>query len=302
MTRRQLLRLAVAPLPLVSVAALAGLRAPSAELARRSNLILAALVLAVAVTIEPGRLRVAVRQVRLLAAAVVLPFVVLLPLALALGRAFEAPERDGLLALGLASSEVAVAALVALAAADAALALVVVALSLGASALLAPVVAPLVAEARVDAVELVVRFSVVVVVPLVAALLLRARFRGAVLGRYGDGASAVILAMLIYASLGELATLSELGAAARASLAFLGVSLVAAVVLRPLLGELRTGGLVFSLRDFAVAATLAPQIGATGAAVTPAVCAGISGFRKESLEFRAGTLSSPRLAVLDKVG
>jgi hypothetical protein len=75
----------------------------------------------------------------------------------------------------------------------------------------------------------------------------------------------------VYASLGELAAVSELGDAALASLAFLAVSALAAVMLRPVLGELRTGGLVFSLRDFAVAGTLAAQISPTGAAVTPAV-------------------------------
>lgn len=54
MTPRRLLRLGVAPLPLVLVAAGAGVVAPSSgELARRSDLILAALVLALAVTIEP---------------------------------------------------------------------------------------------------------------------------------------------------------------------------------------------------------------------------------------------------------
>ena len=271
MARSQLLRVVFAPLPLVSVAALAGLLLPSAELAGRTDLILAALVLAVAVTIEPSRLRVALGRVRLLAAAVLLPFAVLLPLALAIGRGFGGPERDGLLALGLASSEVAAVAIVALAAGDAALALAVVAFSLVASALAAPLLAPLLADTRVDGSELVLRFSLVVLVPLVAGLLLRAHSRGEVLARYGEGASVLILALLVYASLGELESLSELGAATLAALAFLGASLLAAVVLRRLLGEFRTGGLVFSLRDFAVAATLASQIGAAGAAVTPAV-------------------------------
>lgn len=271
MTGERLLRVVLAPLPLVLIAALAGLLVPSAEFARRTDLILAALVLAVAVTIEPSRLRLALRRVRMLAAAVLLPFVVLLPLAVALGRGFEGPEREGLLALGLASSEVAAAALVALAAGDAALALAVVAFSLVATALAVPALAPLLSDSRIDVVELVVRFSLVVVVPLLAGLLVRARFRGAALAGYGEAASLVILALLVYASLGELGTLSDLGPAALASLGFLGASLLAAVVLRPLLGEFRTSGLVFSLRDFAVAATLASQIGPAGAAVTPAV-------------------------------
>lgn len=219
MTSRRF-RALVAPLPLVSLAALAGVVAPSEELARRSDLILAALVLAVAMTIEPSRLRVALRRRRLLAAAVLAPFVILLPLAFALGRAFAGPERDGLLALGLASSEVAAAALVGLAAGDAALALTVVAFSLVASAIAAPVLAPVLGEGRVDTAEVVIRFSLVVVVPLVVGLLVRARSRGEVLARYGELGSVVILALLVYASLGDLGSLSDLGAAALAALAF----------------------------------------------------------------------------------
>jgi predicted Na+-dependent transporter len=271
MTLGRLLSRAAAPLPLVLVAAGAGIVAPSGQVARRSDAILAALVFTVAVTIEPSRLQEAFFQRWRIAVAVVLPFIVLLPLSLALGRAFENPERDALLALGLAPSEVAVAALVALAAGDAAFALVVVAFSLFASALLAPVVAPLFADSGVDAAELIVRFSFVVMIPLLAGLFLRARSRRAALSRYGESASIPILALLVYASLGELGTLSDLGAASLAALAFFGVSILAAVALRPVLGEFRTGGLVFSLRDFAVAATLAFQIGPAGAAVTPAV-------------------------------
>lgn len=102
--------------------------------------------------------------------------------------------------------------------------------------------------------ELVVRFSLVVIVPLLAGLFLRARSRGETLARYGESVSIVILALLVYASLGELGALSDLGAATLASLAFFGGSLLVAILLRLALGEFRTGGLVFSLRDFAVAA------------------------------------------------
>jgi hypothetical protein len=40
---------------------------------------------------------------------------------------------------------------------------------------------------------------------------------------------------------------------------------------RPLLGELRTGGVVFALRDFAVAAALATQFHSPGASAIPAI-------------------------------
>jgi predicted Na+-dependent transporter len=259
------------PLSLVLVAALAGLLVPSERLAQRSDLILAALVFTVAVAIEPGRLRGVLGRWRLIAAAVFFPFATLLPLSLLLGLAFETPEREGLVALGLASSEVAAVALVVIAAGDAAFALAVVALSLVASALVAPAVAPLVADSGVDAGELVLRFSFVLVVPLVAGMLVAARRPPAALNRVAEVASVVVLSLLVYASLGELGAVSELADAALASLAFLAVSALAAAVLLPVLGDLRTGGLVFALRDFAVAAALAVQIGPAGAALTPAV-------------------------------
>jgi hypothetical protein len=80
-----------------------------------------------------------------------------------------------------------------------------------------------------------------------------------------------VLALLVYAALGDLGDRSALGGALSASLLFLGASVALALMLRPLLRDLRTGGFVFALRDFAVAAALAGQFDTPGAAVTPAV-------------------------------
>jgi predicted Na+-dependent transporter len=218
---------------------------PSRELAGRSDLILAALVFTVGLTIDPRRFRAAARARRLITAAVLLPLVVLLPLAIALAALYDGATHDGLIALGLASAEVADAGLVALAGGDAALALTVIALSLGVTAAAAPVVAPLLA--------------------------VRAHSANPRLAAGGDRAATLVLALLVYAALGDLGDLSRLGGAATGSALFLAGSIALALLLRPLLGELQTGGFVFALRDFAVAAALAGQFDRAGAAATPAV-------------------------------
>jgi predicted Na+-dependent transporter len=260
-----------APLPLVVVAAAAGVLWPSEAVADRSDLILAALVAAVALTIEPARLRAAKSQWRRIVAAVMLPVAVLLPVALGLGALFDGPAREGLVALGLASSEVATASFVAVAGGEPAVALAVVTLSLAVTAVAAPALAPLLVDSSVAPGDLIVRFTVVVLVPLTAGLAVRARIRSARVGPAADRAATLVLGLLVYAALGDLGERSRLGGAVVAALLFLMVSVALALVLRPLLGDLRTGGFTFALRDFAVAAALAGQLGTPGASATPAV-------------------------------
>jgi predicted Na+-dependent transporter len=259
------------PLALVAVAAVAGLLWPSAALADRSDLILAALVLTVAVTIDPARLRDAAGAWRVVVAAALLPFAALLPVALGLGALFGDEPHDGLIALGLAPSEVATTGLVALAGGDAALALAVVTVSLALTAVVAPAIAPLLVQSSVEPGDLIARFSLVVLVPLVVGLALRARSRDARLEAWGASIAVAVLALLVYAALGDLGDPSALGPALVASLLFLSASVLLAVVLGPLVGDLRTGAFVFALRDFAVAAALAGQFDTRGAAATPAV-------------------------------
>ena len=259
------------PLALVSIAAVVGLLWPSAALADRSDLILAALVLAVALTIDPVRLREAAGAWRMVAAAALLPLAVLLAVAIGLGALFGDAPHDGLIALGLAPSEIAAAGLVALAGGDAALALAVVTVSLALTAVVAPVIAPLLVDSSIESGELIARFSLVVLVPLVVGLVVRARSRDARLESWGGSAATPVLALLVYAALGDLGDRSALGEALVASLLFLSASVALALVLRPLLGDLRTGAFVFGLRDFAVAAALAGQFDTPGAAATPAV-------------------------------
>jgi len=259
------------PLPLVLAAAAAGLLLPSEQLAERIDLILAGLVFAVALTIAPERLLAAASAWPRIGTIVVLALATLLPLSIGLGLLFEGPEREGLLALGLAPSEVAVVALVALAGGNAAVAVAVVALSLVVSALAAPLVAPLLADTEIEPSRLLLRFSLVVLIPLGLGLALRAGGRLARVEPVAERATTLVLALLVYAALGDLGDVSELGPASLAAALFLAASLVLAGLLLPLLGDLRTGAFAFALRDFAVAAALATQLGAPGAAATAAV-------------------------------
>ncbi|MGH3029375.1 MAG: bile acid:sodium symporter [Gaiellaceae bacterium] len=244
------------PLPLVLVAAGAGLALPSEQLASHADLVLAALVLAVPLTIAPERLRAATSAWPRIGVAVLLPLATLLALAIGLSLLFDGPAREGLLALGLAPSEVALVALVALAGGDAAVALTAVTLSLVVSALAAPLIAPLLVDTELEPSQLLVRFSLVVLVPLAPGLALRTGGRLARVEPAAERAATLLLALLVYAALGDLDDLSALGPASLAAALFLAASLVPAWLLLPLLADLRTGAFAFALRDFAVAATL----------------------------------------------
>jgi predicted Na+-dependent transporter len=173
-------------IPLALLASALALIAPSPALARASDLLLAGLVFAVALGIplrELAQLRAHALAVAVLALA---PLPVLAALGWALGRPFGAPVRDGLLSVGLASSEVASVGLVALAGADAALALGVLAGSLVAAALLGPIGLALlgsavrgVASVGASAETLLARFALVVLAPLAGGLLARAALSAA---------------------------------------------------------------------------------------------------------------------------
>src|SRR4051794_35689654 len=133
-------RVAHAVLPLTLLAVAAAPVAPSATVAARSDVLLAALVALTALGIEPRRLEVLRRRPAAVLALSAGPLAVLVPVAWAIGRLFDGPTRDGVLALGVAPTEVAAVGLVALAAADAVLALAAVAGSLVVSAAAGPVV------------------------------------------------------------------------------------------------------------------------------------------------------------------
>ena len=120
------------------LAAALGVVVPSGALASRSDLLLAALVLATALGISFDELRRLRDHTAAVAVLSIAPLVFLGAAGWALGRPFAPPIRDGLLAAGLASAEVASVGLVALAGADATIALGALTGSLIAAAVIGP--------------------------------------------------------------------------------------------------------------------------------------------------------------------
>lgn len=275
MLRHRLTRTADLLLPLAVVAAALALLVPSRTLSERSDWILAALVLFTALGIAPSQLANLRERKLALAALVLAPFVLLAPLAWAVSRLFGQPVREGVLALGVSSTEVAVVGLVALAGGNAVLALGALTGSLVVSALAGPPVLSLLAGGTDVAVgELVGRFVLVVLLPLAAGLALRGlvpRIKHAE-GELG-GLAALTLVVLVYAAMSGAGQGGRLLSAALASILFLVVSAAPlAAWLSIAQRELRiTGALVIELRDFAVAATLATQAFGPAAATVAGV-------------------------------
>jgi len=263
--------------PVALLAAALALVVPSSALAARSDLLLALLVLATAFGISFADLR----RLRDHAAAVgvlsVAPLIVLGAAAWALGRPFAPPVRDGLLAVGLASSEVASVGLVALARADATIALGAVSGSLVASALIGPLAIGALAGTSTHANPgpLLGRFALVVIVPLVVGVAARSRWpRSAAADPEREGVAALTVAVLIYAALSGTKGAHHLASALLASVAFLAVSAALAELWRRRAAASATaipGALAIAMRDFAVAAALATQAFGTGAGAVPGV-------------------------------
>ena len=263
-------------LPLALAATVLALVAPSDALAERSDLVLAALVLFVALGIPPSELASLRGQGGVLAGLVVGPFTLLVPLAWLISRLFDDAVRDGVLALGVASTEVAAVGLVALAGGSAVLALGVLTGSLVVAALAGPILLGLVASAGTDVAvgELVGRFALVVVLPLGLGLAARARFtRLSELDGQLSGLASQTVVLLLYCAMSGAPGGDELLSAAAGSALFLcasGIAVAAWLFVAP--RELRlTGALVIELRDFAVAAALAGQAFGPPAATVPAV-------------------------------
>lgn len=266
-------RIAGAVLPLAVLAGLLALILPSATLAANPDLILAVLVLATALGISPGRFLELRSSWRLVLALSVVPFVVLAPSAWALSRLFANPTREGILALGMAPTEVAAVGLVALAGGDAALALAAVTGSLVVSALAGPLVlATLLAGSGVDAGgggsgALVASFALVVILPLLVGAAARISVpKLADFEQEFSAGSTLAVAGLVYASLSGVGGEGGLGAALVAPLVGSALFLLLSTVfaLAPVLlissrAYRATVPLVLATRDFAVAAALASK-------------------------------------------
>jgi bile acid:Na+ symporter, BASS family len=266
--------------PLALLAAALGFAIPSPALAARSDLLLALLVLVTALGIsfaDLARLRDHVRAVVTLS---LLPLPVLVGAAWLLGRPFAPLVRDGLLAVGLSSSEIAAVGLVALAGADATIALGAVTGSLVLAAVVGPVGIGWLSgsAAHVSSGHLLGRFALVVLVPLLAGVAACSRpalaKRLAAANAEREGLAALTVAVLVYAALSGTHGAHHLGAALLASLAFLVVSACLAELWRradaPRTSAI-PGSFAIAMRDFAVAAALATQAFGTGAGAVPGV-------------------------------
>jgi BASS family bile acid:Na+ symporter len=276
MLRRGLTRASESLLALAAGAAVLALLVPSHAVAQRSDLVLGALVLFTALGIAPAQLATLTAHKAQLTVLVGAPFVALVPLAWLISRLFSGAVRDGTLALGVASTEVAAVGLVALAGGSAVLALGTLAGSLVVSALLGPALLGALAGGASDVAvgELVGRFALVVLVPLVVGLALRAavprlEHAEAELG----GLATLAVVVLVYAAMSGADEGGDLLPAAAASALFLAAAALPSAAWMTLAPrELRaTGALVIELRDFAVAAALAGQAFGPAAATVAGV-------------------------------
>jgi BASS family bile acid:Na+ symporter len=261
---------------LAAGAAALALLAPSRTLATHSDLVLAALVVCTALGIAPAQLAHLTERRVVLGALVIGPFLALVPLAWLVGRPFAAPIRDGALALGVSSTEVAAVGLVALAGGSAVLALGALTGSLVVSALLGPVLLGALAGSTADVAvgALVGRFALVVLLPLAAGLAARAALpRLARAEPELNGLATLAVVVLVYAAMSGARHGGHLAPAAAASALFLlGSALPAALWTLVAPPDLRaTGALVVELRDFAVAAALAGQAFGPAAATVAGV-------------------------------
>lgn len=279
--------------PLALLAAVLALVVPSGAVAARSDLLLAILVLATALGISFADLRRLRDHAGAVALLSIAPPVLLGAAAWALGRPFAPPVRDGLLAVGLASSEVASVGLVALARADATIALGAVSGSLIGSALIGPLAIGALAgsPAHANPGPLLARFALVVIVPLIVGVAARSRWpRAAVADPEREGVAALTVAVLIYAALSGTHGAHRLAAALLASVAFLAVSAALAELWRRRAAAATAvpGALAIAMRDFAVAAALATQAFGTRAGAVPGVYGVVM--------LVAGTVAASRLA------
>jgi BASS family bile acid:Na+ symporter len=276
---RVLARATGALTPLAVAAAVLGVLVPSGALAARSDLLLAALVFATALGIsfaDLARLRESWRAVLVLS---VVPLIVLALAAWALGRPFAAPVRDGLLGVGLSSAEVASVGLVSLAGADATIALGALTGSLILAALLGPVAIGWLGGGggHGGAGHLLVRFALVVIVPLAVGVSIRSERRCeawlAERDEPRDGLSALIVVVLVYAALSGTKGAHHLAAVILASALFLAVAGALALLWRRRVpgAAALPGAMGIAMRDFAVAAALATQAFGTAAGAVPGV-------------------------------
>jgi predicted Na+-dependent transporter len=265
-SRARLLIAAYPELIAVLIATVLGLsvQSPLAWLASHQgiNILLAILVLATALTIEPAALRRLTRTWKPLLASVVTGITVLPALSWAASRVVPAGSlRDGIMIVGLAPCEIASVATTAMAGGEAALSAgVLIGSTLTTVAVAGPILTLEAGHAAVRPGHIIAGLALVVALPLAAGIFLRARIPL----RAGAERAATTTATLTVAALVAL-----IAAEVHLSASYLAVTLALIVFLAgsALTGRLLGAGshrrsavallLTTSMRDFAIAAGLA---------------------------------------------
>jgi predicted Na+-dependent transporter len=250
----------------VLAAAIIGLsvQRPLAWLAARQgiNVLLAVLVFATAVTIEPAALRRAALTWRPLLAALAVGVTVLPALSWAASRLAPAgPLRDGVLVAGLAPCEIASVATTAMAGGAAAVAAgVLIGSTMAAVAVAGPILSLEAGHAGFSPGGVVVSLALVVALPLAAGIVLRATVPAAARAEQAAARTAIVaVAALVALIAAEVHLSAAYASVAGALAAFLLASaligwLLGARAPRPVAAAVL---LTTSMRDFAIAAGLA---------------------------------------------
>ena len=232
------------------------------------NALLVILVLATAVTIDPGALRRLTRTWRHIAVAILAGVTVLPALSWAVAQLVPAgPLRDGVLVAGLAPCEIASVATTALAGGEAAVAAgVLIGSTLATVLLAAPILTLEAGRANFSPAGVIANLAVVVALPLAAGIALRCLIpvTARVLATDGAQRAASRTAIAAVAALVALVAAEvRLSASYGAVAAALALFLAGSAVTGRLLGtrSSRPAGaallLTTSMRDFAIAAALA---------------------------------------------
>lgn len=265
----------------MAVAAVAGLAAPGPgrALADRHGIeaVLAVLVLATGLGIAPGALSEARDSARRIGVVIGVGLVALPALAWTVGRLVPAGSlREGVIALGVAPTEIAAVAITGMVGGNAAItATVLVVTSLSTVVLAGPVLSLLAGSTTQPPVVVLATLLLVVALPLAAGVAVRRGRHGSRLRRLADPAAVATVSVLVWLVASQVDQTSALARTVGAVLLFLAGTLLLGTALahrtRPTVAHalrLSTG-----MRDFAVAA------GAATAAFGPAAAgpAGIYG-------------------------
>ena len=251
---------------LVVAAAIIGLgvQTPLAWLTARQgvNVLLAVLVFATAITIEPASLRRVTASWRRLVAVLVAGVTLLPALSWTASRLVVAGSlRDGILAVGVAPCEIASVATTAMAGGEAALSAgVLIGSTVAAVAVAGPLLSIEAGHAEVHPDGIIVNLALVVALPLVAGILLRSCTpMGNRFDRAATTTATVTVAALVALIAAEVHVSTRYLTVAAALVVFLAGSAIVGRVLGVGAGPTTAVAalLTTSMRDFAIAAALA---------------------------------------------